>query len=87
MILVINLFQTVMSMNPPEQLSLITCLFPRGNEMDGSVTYKRDEPQTDFIYCCGAITELLKFGSCQSGCRVLFLVIPGESEHAGTVLT
>lgn len=37
------------------------------------------EGQTDFIYCCSGATELLKFGSCLPGCRLLFLIIPGES--------
>lgn len=48
--------------------------------MENTVTDMRDEPQTDFIYCGGVITEVLKFGSCQlhSGHRVLFLIIPGE---------
>uniref|UniRef100_A0A672I051 Lipid droplet-associated hydrolase n=1 Tax=Salarias fasciatus TaxID=181472 RepID=A0A672I051_SALFA len=48
--------------------------------MDSTVTDRRDEPHTDFIYCCGAATEVLKFGSChlQSGHKVLFLIIPGE---------
>lgn len=44
------------------------------------MTDRMDEPQTDFIYCLGAITEVLKFGCCQlqSGHKVLFLIIPGE---------
>lgn len=58
-------------------------LFLRVNEMDDMVTDRRDEPQTDFVYCCGAITEVLKFGSCQlhSGHKVLFLILPGEFDH------
>lgn len=54
--------------------------FLKGNKMDNMVTDNRGEPQTDLIYCCGAITEVLKFGSCQlhSGHKVLFLIIPGE---------
>lgn len=46
---------------------------------------RRDEPQTDFIYCCGAVTEVLKFGSCQlhSGHKVLFLIIPGNPGVVG----
>lgn len=47
--------------------------------MDGFVPQTGHEGQTDFIYCCGLATELLRFGSCLSGCRLLFLVIPGES--------
>lgn len=48
--------------------------------MDTMVTDRRDEPQTDFIYCCGAATELLRFGPCQlhSGHKVLFFIVPGE---------
>ena len=59
----------------PLSLSLL-----KGNTMDNMVTDNRGEPQTDLIYCCGAITEVLKFGSCQlhSGHKVLFLIIPGE---------
>uniref|UniRef100_A0A3Q0SXF4 Lipid droplet-associated hydrolase n=1 Tax=Amphilophus citrinellus TaxID=61819 RepID=A0A3Q0SXF4_AMPCI len=38
-----------------------------------------DQSQTDFIYCCGAATELLRFGSLDSAYKVLFLIIPGES--------
>ncbi len=54
--------------------------FLKANEMDNMVTDRRDEPQTDFIYCFGAITEVLKFGCCQlqSGHKILFLIIPGE---------
>lgn len=53
--------------------------------MDDMVTDRRDEPQTDFIYCSGAVTEVLKFGSCQlhSGHKVLFLVIPGNPGVVG----
>lgn len=47
--------------------------------MDGFVPERGCEAQTEFIYCCGAVTELLKFGSCVPGCRLLFLIIPGES--------
>uniref|UniRef100_A0A3B4YNY3 Lipid droplet-associated hydrolase n=1 Tax=Seriola lalandi dorsalis TaxID=1841481 RepID=A0A3B4YNY3_SERLL len=48
------------------------------------VTGSRDEPQTDFIFCCGANTEVLKFGSCQlhSGHKILFLIIPDASSAA-----
>uniref|UniRef100_A0A3B4YHD2 Lipid droplet-associated hydrolase n=1 Tax=Seriola lalandi dorsalis TaxID=1841481 RepID=A0A3B4YHD2_SERLL len=49
------------------------------------VTGSRDEPQTDFIFCCGANTEVLKFGSCQlhSGHKILFLIIPGNPGVVG----
>lgn len=53
--------------------------------MDDMDTERRDEPQTDFIYCCTAVTEVLKFGSCQlhSGHKVLFLIIPGNPGVVG----
>ncbi|XP_034419462.1 lipid droplet-associated hydrolase isoform X4 [Cyclopterus lumpus] len=53
--------------------------------MDNVVKHRRLEPQTDFIYCCGAITEVLKCGSCQlhSGHKVLFLIIPGNPGVVG----
>ncbi|XP_053191504.1 lipid droplet-associated hydrolase [Scomber japonicus] len=53
--------------------------------MENMGTDCRDKPQTDFIYCCGAITEVLKFGSCQlhSGHKVLFLIIPGNPGVVG----
>lgn len=53
--------------------------------MDNTVTDRRDEPQTDFIYCCGAITEVLKFGPSQlhSGHKLLFLIIPGNPGVVG----
>lgn len=40
---------------------------------------ERDEPHTEFIYCCGAATELLKFGARRltAAHKLLFLVIPG----------
>uniref|UniRef100_H3CD22 Lipid droplet-associated hydrolase n=1 Tax=Tetraodon nigroviridis TaxID=99883 RepID=H3CD22_TETNG len=41
------------------------------------------EGQTDFIYCCGVATELLRFGPCLPGCRLLFLVIPGNPGVVG----
>ncbi|KAM3595268.1 uncharacterized protein V6R79_020840 [Siganus canaliculatus] len=49
------------------------------------VSDRRDEPQTDFSYCCGAITEALKFGACQlhPGHKVLFLIIPGNPGVVG----
>uniref|UniRef100_A0A672YEK8 Lipid droplet-associated hydrolase n=1 Tax=Sphaeramia orbicularis TaxID=375764 RepID=A0A672YEK8_9TELE len=54
-------------------------------DMDSMVEDRRDEPHTDFMYCCGAITETLKFGSCQlhSGHKVLFLIIPGNPGVVG----
>eukprot|EP00064_Thunnus_orientalis_P008477 superscaffoldBa00001007_g8500 len=53
--------------------------------MENMVTDCRDEPQTDFIYCCGAITEVLKCGPNQlhSGHKVLFLIIPGNPGVVG----
>ncbi|XP_034001555.1 lipid droplet-associated hydrolase [Trematomus bernacchii] len=53
--------------------------------MDRVETEQRDEPQTDFIYCHRAVTEVLKFGSCQfnSGHKVLFLIIPGNPGVVG----
>ncbi|KAM4626043.1 lipid droplet-associated hydrolase [Polymixia lowei] len=53
--------------------------------MEAMVTEARDEPRIDFTYCCGAITEVLKFGSCHihSGQKVLFLIIPGNPGVVG----
>ncbi|KAF0044682.1 lipid droplet-associated hydrolase [Scophthalmus maximus] len=53
--------------------------------MENMVTDIRDEPQTDFTYCSGANTEVLKFGSCQlhSGHKLLFLIIPGNPGIVG----
>ncbi|XP_051797289.1 lipid droplet-associated hydrolase isoform X1 [Acanthochromis polyacanthus] len=53
--------------------------------METMATERRDEPQTDFMYCSGAATEVLKFGSCQlrSGHKVLFLIIPGNPGVVG----
>ncbi|KAM3870841.1 lipid droplet-associated hydrolase [Diretmus argenteus] len=53
--------------------------------METMATDARNEAQTDFIYCCGAITEVLKFGSCQlhSGHKMLFLIIPGNPGVVG----
>lgn len=50
--------------------------------MDGFVPTGH-EGQTDFFHCCGIATELLKFGSCFSGCRLLFLIIPGNPGVVG----
>ncbi|MED6265925.1 hypothetical protein CHARACLAT_030433 [Characodon lateralis] len=45
----------------------------------------RDESQTEFIYCSGAATEVLKVGSCRllSGQNMLFLIIPGNPGVVG----
>ncbi|GAA6229529.1 lipid droplet-associated hydrolase [Lates japonicus] len=53
--------------------------------MEDMVTDNRDDPQTDFIYCFGANTEVLKFGSSQlhSGHKILFLIIPGNPGVVG----
>ncbi|KAF7201027.1 lipid droplet-associated hydrolase [Nothobranchius furzeri] len=43
------------------------------------------DPHTEFIYCCGAATELLKFGSSplSSEDKLLFLVVPGNPGVVG----
>uniref|UniRef100_A0A1A7YGH4 Lipid droplet-associated hydrolase n=2 Tax=Iconisemion striatum TaxID=60296 RepID=A0A1A7YGH4_9TELE len=43
------------------------------------------DAQTEFIYCCGAATELLKFGTSRliSEHKLLFLVIPGNPGVVG----
>ncbi|XP_034051236.1 lipid droplet-associated hydrolase [Thalassophryne amazonica] len=53
--------------------------------MEKSLTDRRDEPQTDYIYCCRGITEVLKYGPCHlhSGHKVLFLIIPGNPGVVG----
>ncbi|XP_028251447.1 lipid droplet-associated hydrolase [Parambassis ranga] len=53
--------------------------------MDSMKADMRDEPQTDFIYCSAAVTEVLKFGPCKlhSGHKVLFLIIPGNPGVVG----
>ncbi|KAM6968649.1 lipid droplet-associated hydrolase [Tautogolabrus adspersus] len=53
--------------------------------MENMVTDRRDEPQTDFLYCAGAVTEVLRFGSSKlhSGHKVLFLIIPGNPGVVG----
>ncbi|KAM8915139.1 lipid droplet-associated hydrolase [Spinachia spinachia] len=57
----------------------LSSAFLKPNEMDNLV------PQTDYSYCSGAITEVLKFGSCQlhAGHKVLFLIIPGNPGVVG----
>lgn len=59
--------------------SLFVPFSAKANVMDHVVTEKRDEAQTEFLYCCGAITEVLKFGSSRlhSEHKVLFVIIPG----------
>ncbi|XP_061552910.1 lipid droplet-associated hydrolase isoform X1 [Phycodurus eques] len=53
--------------------------------MENAVTDSRDEAQTDFIYCCGAITEVLRCGppELHTGHKVLVLVIPGNPGVVG----
>ncbi|KAG7251281.1 hypothetical protein CRUP_007935, partial [Coryphaenoides rupestris] len=57
--------------------------------MESTVTKTRDQQtnqgRTDFIYCCGAITEVLKFGPVHLNHKhkVLFLVIPGNPGIVG----
>ncbi|KAK7904473.1 hypothetical protein WMY93_017080 [Mugilogobius chulae] len=49
-----------------------------------------DKPNTDFLYCNGAITEVLKYGSCklqQSKHDTLILVIPGNPGVVGFYTT
>lgn len=48
-------------------------------ELMDEVEQKHD-PHTEFIYCCGAATELLKFGARRltSAHKLLFVVIPGQ---------
>lgn len=53
--------------------------------MDTFVPKTGHEGQTDFIYCFGVATELLKFGPRLSGSRLLFLIIPGESSSRLTL--
>ncbi|XP_028994863.1 lipid droplet-associated hydrolase [Betta splendens] len=49
----------------------------------------RDVPHTDFIYCGGAATEVLKFGSVKlhPGHKILFLIIPGNPGVVGFYTT
>ncbi|KAM9356095.1 lipid droplet-associated hydrolase isoform 2-T2 [Pholidichthys leucotaenia] len=49
--------------------------------MDGTPTDPRDDPHSEFLYCCGAATELLTFGSL--GQKVLLLLIPGNPGVVG----
>ncbi|XP_034153485.1 lipid droplet-associated hydrolase isoform X3 [Esox lucius] len=52
--------------------------------MGSSAIEDTDEARTEHIYCCGAVTEVLKFGLCSlhSG-RILFLIIPGNPGVVG----
>lgn len=48
----------------------------------GTTEKEMDEPSEEHIYCCGAITEVLKFGAGDLhgiSARLLFLVIPGRT--------
>nr|XP_043904091.1 lipid droplet-associated hydrolase [Solea senegalensis] len=53
--------------------------------MQNMVTESREEPHTEFIYCCGANTELLKYGAChlQPTHKTLILIIPGNPGVVG----
>ncbi|KAM9842635.1 lipid droplet-associated hydrolase [Aulostomus maculatus] len=53
--------------------------------MDNMVGGCSDDARTDFLYCCGAATEVLKCGSCKihTGTNVLFLIIPGNPGVVG----
>lgn len=57
--------------------------------MEGTITDSNYEPYTDFLYCNGAITEVLKFGCCElwSGHKVLLLIIPGNPGVVGFYTT
>ncbi|XP_031435729.1 lipid droplet-associated hydrolase isoform X2 [Clupea harengus] len=52
----------------------------------GTTEKEMDEPSEEHIYCCGAITEVLKFGAGDLhgiSARLLFLVIPGNPGVVG----
>lgn len=52
----------------------------------GTAEEEVDKPGVEHIYCCGAVTELLKFGPQNLhhvNARVLFLVIPGNPGVVG----
>nr|XP_029543758.1 lipid droplet-associated hydrolase [Oncorhynchus nerka] len=55
--------------------------------MGSSVMEDKDEAYTEHLYCCGAVTEVLKFGTrnLHSGNqpKVLFLIIPGNPGVVG----
>lgn len=58
--------------------------------MGSLVTDNTDKPSTEFFYCNGAVTEVLKFGRCklqQSGQNALILVIPGNPGVVGFYTT
>ena len=48
--------------------------------MESAGTEGNSLSRTDFIYCCGAVTEVLRFGPAHLNHehKVLFLVIPGQ---------
>ncbi|XP_072314263.1 lipid droplet-associated hydrolase [Eucyclogobius newberryi] len=54
--------------------------------MGRSETDDIDKPSTEFVYCDGAITEVLKYGSCNLH-NVLILVIPGNPGVVGFYAT
>ncbi|XP_062378392.1 lipid droplet-associated hydrolase [Sardina pilchardus] len=52
----------------------------------GTAEEDMDKPAVEHIYCCGAVTEVLKFGAGdlrRGGPRLLFLVIPGNPGVVG----
>ncbi|XP_061698775.1 lipid droplet-associated hydrolase isoform X2 [Syngnathoides biaculeatus] len=53
--------------------------------MESAVTVSRDEAQTDFTYCYGAITEVQRCGplDLHNGQKLLVLVIPGNPGVVG----
>lgn len=57
--------------------------------MGSIVADNKDEPCTDFVYCNGAITEVLTFGSSELQPRhnVLLLIIPGNPGVVGFYTT
>lgn len=58
--------------------------------MGSFVADSSENPSTEFVYCSGAVTEVLKFGSCnlqQSRQDALILVIPGNPGVVGFYAT
>ncbi|KAL0969657.1 hypothetical protein UPYG_G00230380 [Umbra pygmaea] len=52
--------------------------------MGSSAIEDMDEACTEHLYCCGAVTEVLKFGTCNLHSRkLLFLIIPGNPGVVG----
>ncbi|XP_037550694.1 lipid droplet-associated hydrolase [Nematolebias whitei] len=47
--------------------------------------HRKNDPQSEFIYCCGAVTELLTCGASHlfSEHKLLFLIIPGNPGVVG----